>query len=93
MAAAFCIQRPLGLNLSYILGKQNSILHTSQNCNILKVSSRCLKRCQMAHKMQTSLKENVPHFLGYEPQFKLLGPAVGEIQGRLRQPVLVVAIT
>lgn len=38
------------------------------DCNILWVSSRCLKRCQMAQGRQTSFKENVPHFLGYEPQ-------------------------
>lgn len=67
-APAFCVQCPLGLNSSHVLGRQNSIWHASQNCNILWVSSRCLKRCQMAHKRQTSFEENVPHFLGYEPQ-------------------------
>ena len=80
--AASYIHCPLGLNLSHVLEEQNCILHASQNCNILWVSSSCLKRCQMAHKRQTSFQESVSHFLGNEPPISAFGAIRGGRRSR-----------
>lgn len=75
-AAAFCIQCPLGLNLSHVLGKQNSILHASQTAIYFEWVPDVLRDARWLKRDRPASRKMCPISLDRNHKFKLSGPAL-----------------